>query len=243
MSKIIAIVSAKGGVGKTTTAINLGTALAGFGRPTILVDGNLSTPNIGLHLGSPIVPSSVHDAVLGRKNIKNCVYTHQSGLRVAPASISMDDFRKADKSKLSSVVKELDGDCEIIVVDSSSGLDDSSVLDVADEAVVVSTPDMPAVTDALKTVHLAEEKGVTVVGVVLNKVSGDEHEITSDVIEGIIEKPVIASIPEDKKIKSALNKNHPVVYIHPDSDSSIAYKELAALLLGQEYKVLTKKGG
>jgi len=243
MSKIIAVASAKGGVGKTTTAINLGAALAGFGRPTIVVDGNLATPNIGLHLGSPVVPASVHDAVLDRKSIRNCVYMHQSGLRVAPASISLDDFKKAGNSSLGRVLRELDGTCEIIIVDSASGLGDGmfSALDAADEAVIVTTPDLPAVTDALKTVQLTEEKGITVVGVVLNRVRGDNLEMRSDEIEAMIERPVIASIPEDESIRKSLKKSHPVVYLHPDSGSSIAYKELAALLVGQKYEVLTKK--
>ncbi len=245
MSKIIAVASAKGGVGKTTTAINLGTALTGFGRPAIVVDGNLATPNVGLHLGSPIVPSSVHDAVLNRKSIRDCVYLHKSGLRVAPASISLDDFRKADRNNLGRVIKELDGACEVIIVDSASGLGDDmfSAIEVADEAVIVTTPDLPAVTDALKTIQLAEEKGVTVVGVVLNRVKNDEIEMSTGEIEALVEKPVIASIPEDESIRESLKKNHPVVYLHPDSDSSIAYKELAALLIGQKYEVLTKKRG
>jgi septum site-determining protein MinD len=245
MSKIIAIASAKGGVGKTTTAINLGTALTRFGRPVIVVDGNLATPNIGVHLGSPVVPASVHDAVLNRKSIRDCVYTHESGLRVAPASISLDDFKRADKNNLGRVIKELDRTCEIIIVDSASGLGDDmfSAIEVADEAIIVTTPDLPAVTDALKTVQLTEEKGVTVVGVVLNKVKNDDLELSAGEIEAIVERPVIASIPEDESIRKALKKNHPVVYLHPDSGSSIAYKELAALLIGQKYEALTKKRG
>ena len=59
MSKIIAIVSGKGGVGKTTSAINLGVALNKFGKNVVVVDANLTTPNIGLHLGAPIVPISL----------------------------------------------------------------------------------------------------------------------------------------------------------------------------------------
>jgi len=124
MTKIIAIASAKGGVGKTTTAINLGTALAGFGRPVIVVDGNLTTPDIGIHLGSPIVPATVHDAVLGKKSIRNCVYSHPSGARVALASISLADLKNADAKNLCRVLRELEGTSEIVIVDSAAGLGD-----------------------------------------------------------------------------------------------------------------------
>ena len=60
MGKLITIASGKGGVGKTTTSINLGAAINSFGKEVIIVDANLSTPNIGLHLGAPIVPISLN---------------------------------------------------------------------------------------------------------------------------------------------------------------------------------------
>jgi MinD-like ATPase involved in chromosome partitioning or flagellar assembly len=53
MKKIIVITSGKGGVGKTTTAINLGAAINYFGRNVLVIDGNLTTPNVGIHLNSP----------------------------------------------------------------------------------------------------------------------------------------------------------------------------------------------
>jgi len=60
MAKIYAILSGKGGVGKTTTAINLGTTLNHLGESVIIVDANLTTPNIGIHLGAPIVPVTLN---------------------------------------------------------------------------------------------------------------------------------------------------------------------------------------
>jgi len=245
MTKIIAVASAKGGVGKTTTAINLGTALARFGRHVIVVDGNLKTPNIGIHLGAPIVPASVHDAVKGKKSIRDCVYLHPSGVRIAPASISIDDLKGLKLEKLPEALKELHGTDELVVVDSAAGLGEEmfSAVDAADEVIAVTTADLASVTDCLRTITLIEEKGITVVGVVLNKVRDDNLEMKQAEIEALLEKPVIASIPEDESIRESLRKNHPVVYTHPDSPSSIAYKQLAATLIGQKYEVLTKKGG
>jgi len=68
MSRLITITSGKGGVGKTTTTINLGVALQSLGKRVIIVDANLSTPNVGLHLGAPIVPISLNH-VLQEKQV------------------------------------------------------------------------------------------------------------------------------------------------------------------------------
>ena len=243
MTKTIAIASAKGGVGKTTTAINLGTALAKFGRQVIVVDGNLETPNVGIHLGAPVVPVSVHDAVKGEKSIRDCVYSHESGVRIAPGSISIKDLKNTKQTDFSRVLKGLEGTTELVIVDSCAGLGKEMVscVESADEVLVVTTADLPAVTDALKTIEIIEENGKTVIGVVLNRVRNDNVELKADAIEALVEKPVIASIPEDESIRESLKKKHPVVYSHPDAPSTTAYKQLAALMVGQKYEVLTKK--
>lgn len=242
MTKIIAIASAKGGVGKTTTAINIGTALARFGRQAVVVDANLSTPNIGIYLGAAITPSSVHDAVNGKESIRKCIYTHPSGVRIAPASIALHESKNPSLKNLKKVIKELEGTHEVVIVDSSPGLGEDmvSAVSAADEVVVVTTADLPAVTDALKTIETIESHGVTVVGVALNRVRKDRHEMKPGEVEAMLERPVIASIPEDESIRAALKKNDPVVFLSPDAPSSTAYKELAALLIGQKYEVLTK---
>jgi septum site-determining protein MinD len=87
MSRLIAVISGKGGVGKTTTAINLGTALNKFGKDVIIVDANLTTPNVGLHLGAPIVPVNLNHVLLGKAKVADAVYEHESGTKIVPSSL------------------------------------------------------------------------------------------------------------------------------------------------------------
>ena len=69
MTKIIVITSGKGGVGKTTTAINLGAAMNHFGKDVLVIDGNLTTPNVGIHLGSPEVPINLNHILNGKADV------------------------------------------------------------------------------------------------------------------------------------------------------------------------------
>src|SRR3989338_9089200 len=94
MTKFIVIASSKGGVGKTTTAINLGTALTSFGRDVIVVDANLSAPNVSLYIGAPQVPITLQDVLERNKKITDALYMHANGLKIIPASQSMKDIKK-----------------------------------------------------------------------------------------------------------------------------------------------------
>ena len=92
--KLLTIISGKGGVGKTTTAINLGAALNSFGKEVIVVDANLTTPNVGLHLGAPIVPVNLNHVLLGKAKISDAIYEHESGTKIIPSSLSVKELRR-----------------------------------------------------------------------------------------------------------------------------------------------------
>src|SRR3989338_11517016 len=122
MTRIIAIVSGKCGVGKTTLVANLGAALAGMGKDVIVLDANLTTPNLGIHLGVPLFPVTLHDVLKGRAHIRDAIYDHESGLRVVPAGISLRDLRGVDAKDLPTALLDLLGHADIILVDGAGWL-------------------------------------------------------------------------------------------------------------------------
>src|SRR3989344_4360267 len=107
MSKIIVITSGKGGVGKTTTAINLGAAINYFGKDVLIIDDNLTTPNIGIHLNSPEVPVNLNHVLLEKADLSEAVYEHKSGMKVMPASLSVKELKKIAHHKLKDIKKDL----------------------------------------------------------------------------------------------------------------------------------------
>ncbi|PLW80620.1 septum site-determining protein MinD [Candidatus Woesearchaeota archaeon] len=246
MTKYVVVASGKGGVGKTTTALNLAVALSNFGREVLVLDANISTPNLALHLGAPNVPITLHDALRGKNHIKDAAYLHPSGLKVIPSSISIKDSDEDAIEKLEEILPDLKGVAEVIIIDAAAGLgkEATHAIKSSDEAIIVTNPDVPSVTDALKTIKRCDEKGTKVLGVVVTKFRSDPYELSIKNIETILEKPVIGIIPHDENVRKSLYLKNPVGYSHPNSDASIAYKKLAANLIGEKYveSIIEKKG-
>ena len=151
MKKIIVVTSGKGGVGKTTTAINLASAMNHFGEDVLVIDGNLSTPNIGIHLNSPEVPINLNHVLRGKADVFEAVYQHESGIKILPSSISIKELKRTRPEKMKKFKKDFKKMANNIIVDSSAGLGNEarSAIEMADEIIIVTNPEMPALTDAL----------------------------------------------------------------------------------------------
>jgi len=238
MTRIIGVTSGKGGVGKTTTVVNLGTALTALGRSVIVVDANLTTPNVGLHLGMPLSSVSLHDVLSGDAYITEAISIHPpSGLRVVPAGLNIENIARTNYSKLEGAIVDLLGYADFVVVDCPAGLEDGSrkVIQACDEILIVTNPEIPAVTDGLKAKKIAEASS-HILGVILNKTRGLKSELTTDEIEQIIEAPVIVSIPHDDDVIESIASKNPVVDFAPASPASVEWNRLAHLILGLEYR-------
>ncbi|MBU4501979.1 MAG: MinD/ParA family protein [Nanoarchaeota archaeon] len=246
MAKYIGILSGKGGVGKSTTAINLASALNYFDKDVTVVDGNLSTPNIGLYLGVPIVPINLHHVLRGEHHIFDSVYLHPAGMKIVPAGISIHDLKTCVPENMPPALAKLNNTSDFIIVDGAAGLGKEAFATIgsSEEIIVVTNPELPAITDAAKTVKICEELGKPVIGIVLTRTSPKNLDVSVNNIETIIEKPVIGIIPEDKAVRHSLVRKDAVVYTYPNSKAAIGYKRLAANILGQHYEpeVIRKEG-
>jgi len=236
--KVITITSGKGGVGKTTTAINLGTALNAFGKDVIIVDSNLTTPNVGLHLGAPIVPVSLNHVLLGKADVADAIYEHESGTKIIPSSLSVKELRRLNHSKLKDVVKKLKKNSDYVICDSAAGLGEEALaaMQAADEVIIVTNPEITAVTDALKTSKVVEDLGKEIKGVIVARVKGTKYEMPVSNIKEMLELPILGVIPEDKNMPIAMIKKDALIHTHPKSKAAKAYRAIAAKIAGINYK-------
>lgn len=237
MSKIYVITSGKGGVGKTTSAINIAASLNLFKEDVIIVDTNLTTPNVGLHLGAPIVPITLNHVLDNKAELADAIYEHHSGFKIVPASLSVSEIKKINHKNLGNITRELKKLTEHIILDSSAGLGEEtkSSISAADEVIIITNPEMPAVTDALKAIKLSEQLHKPVKGFVLTKHKNNKTEMSLPNICEMLEIPHLGNVPDDKNMQKALYLKDAIVHTHPTSKASEAYKEIAAKLLGEEY--------
>ncbi len=237
MSKIIVITSGKGGVGKTTTAINLGAAMHYFGKDILIIDANISTPNVGIHLNSPEVPINLNHVLSNKAEPYEAVYEHESGIKIMPASLSIKELKKTKPEKLKEFKDDFKKISEYIIVDSAAGLgtEAHSAIELADEIIIVTNPELPAITDALKTIKLAEQLKKPVLGVIVTRVRKNKTEMNPESVKEMLETPILGMVPEDEDIQLALNLKGTAVNILPKSKPARAYKEIASRILDVEY--------
>jgi septum site-determining protein MinD len=238
MTRILACASGKGGTGKTMLTANLGVALAELGKNVVILDSNLTTPNLGLHMGLPLYPVTLHDVLKGKANVNDAIYEHESGLQIIPAGISLKDLKGVDSRDLPNVLLDLLGKTEFIIIDSAAGLGKEALaaMESADELILVTTPELPAVTDALKAAKLAEQIGTKVSGLVINRVAGKGHELRTEDIVSMLDTELLAEIPEDIAVQESIAKKIPVLQHRPRSPASMEIRRLAHRLVGKEFR-------
>lgn len=232
MKKVIGIFSSKGGVGKTTCALNLAMAMHHLGNETMLVDCDIRNSNLGLHLGIYDFPITLQDVLEGDMNFLEAVHVHHSGLRIVPASISLREF-KTDIGKLSDVFRQMKHD---LVLDTPPGVNEevASLIRMCTDIAVLTSPDLPSVTDSMKTIQMAKDLDKRVNGIIINRAEG-KYELDPGDIEKVCGVPVIGIVPEDHNVKKSLYNKLPVVSYKPHAPAAIALKKIGAAMIDKQY--------
>ncbi|BDH79901.1 MAG TPA: P-loop NTPase [Methanothermobacter sp.] len=237
MTRVITIASGKGGVGKTIVAANLGVALASYGERVIVLDADIAMANLELVLGMEGKSVTLHDVLAGKADIEEAIYEGPEGVKVVPAGISLEGLRNVKLERLEEVLSQLLEDTDILLIDAPAGLEKDAItaLAAAEELLLVTTPEIPSISDVLKTKIIADKLDVKIIGVIVNREQHDKTFLTVDEIETILEVPVISVIPEDPEISRSAAFGEPIIIKNPKSPASNAIMKLAADLLGKEF--------
>lgn len=245
MGRCILITSGKGGVGKTTLTSNLAATLATMGYNTVAVDANITTPNLGIHLGMHLTTRTLHDVLRGEEKVERSMYPHPLGFKVVPGSISVNSLEDIRYGKLSSIVLKLLGQFDFVLLDSAAGLGEETMvaLESVSEVLVITNPDLPSVTEALKTIKHANKKSKSVVGFVVNRVKRASHELDLEQIKQILGVPLLGVIPEDAGVSKSIHRKIPLVDLYPKSPAARAMGKITHRILEKPYHEADLKNG
>ncbi|MFB6097218.1 MAG: MinD/ParA family protein [Haloferacaceae archaeon] len=210
---IVAVAGGKGGVGKSTTAYNLGAALN-----AVVVDADLGMADLPTGPGPDL-----HDVLAGRADPREAV--RGGPVDLLPCGRSLAGARAADVRALGEAVRAVERERGRVVVDCPAGLraDAGVPLAVSDVCVLVVSPRAFALADAIRTRELARELDAGLVAVVLNRVADAP---ATEPIERCLGAPVEV-VPADPRVGRTVERGRPVTTTAPDSRAADAYRAVA----------------
>ena len=235
MGRIIGIISGKGGVGKTTIALNLGASLSHHFRKNVtVVDCNLTASHLAMHLGMYHCPSTINNVLRDLSDMSKSIYPHISGMSIVPASIQMEDLVGVDISRLGDILKGLKEKNDIVILDASPGFGREAMgaIKASDELLFVTTPHLPSVMDVVRFHQIKDQVDAKPIGIVSNMVGLDKYEISKDEIEYFAEMPVISYVRYDKNVRKSLSNKVPFSVEYPKSNASREVIRLASHIAG-----------
>jgi septum site-determining protein MinD len=228
----ISIISAKGGVGKTTVTANLGAMLSKeFGKKVLLIDANVTTPTLGLHMGVISQEKTLIDVLEDEIPAQQAIYIQPSGLHIMPASLSVKHLYGRIE-KLKEKIDPIKESYDYVFIDCAAGIGKEviSAIKASDSAIIVTNPDIASVTAAVRAIKIAKLSDVHVIGIILNKVENKKYEMSVSEVEDLCETKVIGIVPFDRTILESTKAMTPSV-LYKNSSSRRSFKKLAGYLV------------
>jgi septum site-determining protein MinD len=234
-TRVIGIVSGKGGVGKTTFSANLGIALNAFGLKTLVIDCNVTTPHLSYYIGAKNYSTTLNNVFSGDID---AIFAplDKDGLMFIPASEKFTDLKNVDMTRLRNIIKKIadNGRFEFIILDSAPGLGREAMgaLQACDEIIFVTTPTAPNIMDIARCDEVARWMGHKKFYMAFNMVRNKDYEMTPEKAEELFDMLVLGSIPFDTTIMDATAQGVPIMWYKPDAKACDNFMYIAANLAG-----------
>ncbi|MHC0037486.1 septum site-determining protein MinD [Pseudoneobacillus sp. C159] len=242
MGEAIVVTSGKGGVGKTTTSANIGTALALQGKRVCLVDTDIGLRNLDVVMGleNRIIYDLVdvvegrcktHQAMVKDKRFEDLLY-------LLPAAQTTDKHA-VNESQMKKLIEELKQEFDYVIIDCPAGIEQGfkNAVAGADKAIIVTTPEKSAVRDADRVIGLLEKiEHVEPAKLIINRIrnhmmeSGDSMDIDEIIHHLSIE--LIGIVADDDEVIKASHSGEPIA-LNPNSKAAISYRNIARRILGE----------
>lgn len=238
-TRVLAVTSGKGGVGKTNFVANLAACLTSMGKRVVVLDADFGLANIDILLGLNPRYHLGH-VLFGRKTLTEIMVEGPGGIRVIPASSGLQclaELTLQQRNFLAESLAEVEGDADYLLIDTAAGIS-SNVLHfllAAPEIVVVSAPEPTAIVDAYAVIKivLAEDPGKTI-RVLINSVSDEEEardvfDQINSVVKRFLNREVIylGHVEHDPNVLKAVRGQVLVTQLHPAAPASRCFLKIA----------------
>ena len=244
-ARVIVITSGKGGVGKTTTTANIGAALADKGHKVLLIDTDIGLRNLDVVMGleNRIVYDLI-DVIEGRCRVSQALIKDKRcpNLVLLPAA-QIRDKNDVNTDQMKELIYSLKDSFDYILIDCPAGIEQGfkNAIAAADEAVVVTTPEVSATRDADRIIGLLEAAGIKSPRIVVNRLRidmvKDKNMLSVEDILDILAVKLLGVVPDDETVVISTNKGEPLVY-KGDSLAAKAFKNIASRIEGVEVPLL-----
>jgi flagellar biosynthesis protein FlhG len=237
--RVVAVTSGKGGVGKTNVTANLAVALAHLGRRVMVLDADVGLGNLDVLLGlTP--PYSLADVLSGQRRLRDVIFPGPGGISVLPAGCGFQNLTALSDHQirgLQSEMDELQDETDVLLIDTGAGIgrNVTSFATMAQDIIVVATPEPTSLTDAyalmkVLSTQYGERRFRLLVSMTRTATDGrDVYQKLSLVAERFLHISIdfLGSIPYDPRLTEAVCQQRPLVELYPQSKAAQAFLGLA----------------